>query len=300
MPMSPRLLRPRQTIHPEAADWASRVRANGSSVSGTTLVAVSKFCKAIDAAGIRGRFYRLSLMCGGTSGTAVGLNSALVPLYRGPSLGGTQFGGTTDTNAGNLFVGSNYNETGPSGGLLGNGSTQYLDTGIAPSNLPSYTSAHISVYHSQPSGASQTRAWIACRDTSTASIVYLSNGMFNPQSAVFGQYMSNATANYNTGGSQTGAAGGLRVLSRTAVDRMDNYYGDVSQANSTSNISGGIAGVTSTRPFFVFANNNQGTADSFMNGRVMAYSIGLGLSQPQVAAYNAAMQAFQTALQRNV
>ena len=298
MGMNPRLLRPRQNLHPEAASWAARVIANGGSV-GSSLPAVDRFCKAIDAAGIRDRFYRLNLLCGGPSGNAVGLNSALVPLYRGPSSGGTQFGGTTDTNAGNLFVGSNYNETGASGGLLGNGSTQYLDTGIAPSNLPSYTSAHMAVYHSQPSGTTQTRAWIACRDTAAASAVYLSNGMFST-SAVFGQYMSNATANFNTGGSQTGAAGGLRVLSRTASNRLDNYYGDVSQANSTTDITGGIAGVTSTRPFFVFANNNQGTADSFMNGRIMAYSIGIGLSQSQVAAYNAAMQAFHTALQRNV
>lgn len=119
-------------------------------------------------------------------------------------------------------------------------------------------------------------------------------------SAVFGQYMSNATANFNTGGSQTGAAGGFRVLSRTAADRLDNYYNAVSQANSTANITGGIAGVTSTRPFFIFANNNQGTADQVMNGRIMGYSLGLGLSQPQVDAYNAAMLAFQASLTRNV
>ena len=112
--------------------------------------------------------------------------------------------------------------------------------------------------------------------------------------------MSNATANFNTGGSQTGAAGGFRVLSRTAVNRIDNYHNAVSQANSTSDISGGLAGVTSTRPFFIFANNNVGTADSFMNGRLMGYSIGLGLSQAQVDVYNAAMQTFQTAMGRTV
>jgi hypothetical protein len=64
MPMNPRLLRPRSTIHPEAADWANRVRANGGSVSGSTLTAVSRFCASISAAGIRDRFYRLNLFCG--------------------------------------------------------------------------------------------------------------------------------------------------------------------------------------------------------------------------------------------
>lgn len=37
-----------------------------------------------------------------------------------------------------------------------------------------------------------------------------------------------------------------------------------------------------------------------MNGRIMAYSVGVGLSQPQVQAYSTIMQAFQTALFRNL
>ena len=83
MSMSPRLLRPRQTLHPEAASWASRVVANGGTVSGT-ISAVDKFCKAIASAGIRDRFSRMGIFAGSN------LNAALVPLYRGPSLGGTQ------------------------------------------------------------------------------------------------------------------------------------------------------------------------------------------------------------------
>jgi len=282
-----------QVSNADANDWVNRVYANGGTVSASTAAAVNQFCNAIDAeSGLRDRFYRLNLFAG------TGLNACFVPLYRGTSLGGTQFGNTIDTNTG-PFISGDYTETGASGGLTGNGTTKYLDTGLAPSNLPSYISAHNAVYHSQPSGGDQTRAWIGCRDTATASQIYLSNGIFST-SAVFGQYMASATANFNTGGSQTGAAGGFRVLSRTAVDRLDNYYNAVSQANSTLDISGGIAGVTSARPFFIFANNNQGTADSFINGRVMAYSLGLGLSQSQVDAYTAAMLALQTALGRNV
>jgi hypothetical protein len=75
MAMSPTLLRPRATVHPEAAAWAARVVANGGTV-GNSLAAVSKFCAAIASAGIRDRFYRLNLFCGSN------LNAALVPLYR--------------------------------------------------------------------------------------------------------------------------------------------------------------------------------------------------------------------------
>lgn len=66
MPMSPRLLRPRAGggFHPEAQDWRNRVITNGGTVSGSTLTAVSNFCRSIDAAGLRDRFYRLNLFCG--------------------------------------------------------------------------------------------------------------------------------------------------------------------------------------------------------------------------------------------
>jgi hypothetical protein len=73
----------------DAADWIRRVQANDGAVSTATANAVTDFCNAIDAAGIRDRFYRLNGFCG------TGLNACLVPLYRGPSLSGTQYGNAT-------------------------------------------------------------------------------------------------------------------------------------------------------------------------------------------------------------
>ena len=83
MAMNPRLLRPTASrrLNPEAQDWINRVYANGGTVSQSTASAVSTMCDAIDAAGIRDRFYRLNLFCGDN------LNAALVPLYRGPKRG---------------------------------------------------------------------------------------------------------------------------------------------------------------------------------------------------------------------
>ncbi len=101
----------------DAADWIKRVEANSGSVSTATANAVTNFCNAIDAAGIRGKFYRLNLFCG------TGLNACLVPLYRGPSLSGTQYGNATETNNG-PFVSGDYVETGTGGGLLGNGTSK--------------------------------------------------------------------------------------------------------------------------------------------------------------------------------
>ena len=135
MAMSPRLLRPIASgVHPEAAAWRSAVVANGGSVSASTVKAVSAFCAAINAAGIRDRFYRLSLMCGDSD---VSLVAVRTPLYRGPSLGGTQYGNALDTN--NNFVQGDYAETGATGGLKGNGSSKYLDTGLQSDAPVSYT-----------------------------------------------------------------------------------------------------------------------------------------------------------------
>jgi hypothetical protein len=83
---------PEQFFHPEAQVWRARVLANGGTFKASTLAAVSRFCFAIDAAGIRDRFYRLNLFCGDN------LQACLVPLYRGPTSGGTQYGTPTDIN----------------------------------------------------------------------------------------------------------------------------------------------------------------------------------------------------------
>ena len=69
MPMNARLLRPIASgVHPEAAAWRSAVVANGGSVSASTLKAVADFCKAIDAAGIRDKLYRVNLRGLGITG----------------------------------------------------------------------------------------------------------------------------------------------------------------------------------------------------------------------------------------
>lgn len=102
----------------EASNWLSRVSSNAGSVSDLTRLAIHWFCNQIDDNNLRDRFYRLNLFCGNN------LNSALVPLYRGQSLNGTQFGNTIDTN--NNFTNVNYN---PSQGLRNSGSS-WLDTGL--------------------------------------------------------------------------------------------------------------------------------------------------------------------------
>ena len=277
MSMSPRLLRPRATVHPEAAAWAARVVANGGSVSGSTLSAVSKFCAAIASAGIRDRFYRLNLFCGSFQG-------AFVPLFRGPSLGGTQYGGATDTNVGPFVgVGTDYAETGASGGLTGNGTSKYLDTGFSMDTLPSTVSGHASVYCPNRS------ARIAFTGMIGVGVTGATGFGISTDTSVYGIWGAIASVINSTNG--------MLLVSRESGSLLTTYANATSIATNTTTVTPAAIG----RNAAVFANSSTPTVvDNFDSRRYCGYSIGLGMTAAQVSAYYTAMQAFQTALTRNV
>lgn len=285
MSMSPRLLRPRQTLHPEAAAWKTAVVANGGSVSGTTLSAVDKFCKAIASAGIRDRFYRLNLFCG------TGLNACLVPLYRGQSLGGTQYGNATDTNTG-PFVSGDYVETGASGGLVGNGTSKYLNTGLPQSTIP-LTNLHLSA---------------SLRDGETT---------YSGENTLIGHYNSTQTDFVSlrqaiTTGAREFLAGsfGSSITSAAASSTEPHVMGVRSGLTATNLYRAGVSvsssavsvGSVSTSglPYFVFARNNSGTPNNYTSARLRMYSIGTAMDGTAALAFSNAVAAFNTALGRNV
>lgn len=273
MPMSARLLRPRASgFHPEAQAWQNAVIANGGTVSGTTLTAVSKFCLSIDAAGLRDRFYRLNLFCGGN------LSAALVPLYRAPSRTGTQFGNTTDTNNG-PFVSGDYTE---SGGLVGNGTSKFLNTGMNLSELPSIATGHLSVF--KGAGSTAGRVLIGCR-ISGSTHYYRYDLVFGANRGLWGNVVI-ASASANTVKAHA-------IVSRTSSTALTVYHDGVSAATSSDSSTPSLPG----REVYVFAEND-GVAGSFWPHALYAYSIGLSLTAAQAASYNTAIQAFATALSR--
>lgn len=286
MPLSPRTLRPRSTLHPEATAWRTAVIANGGSVSAGTFSAVQKFCKAIDAAGIRNRFYRLNLFAG------TGLAAALVPLYRGPAYGGTTYGNATDTN--NNFVSGDYAETGASGGLIGNGTSKYLFTGLTTSALPQIATGHLSVYAATYPTAS-IYGLITSWGSGYGDPLYVLEANRNGA----GQLLQAWGNNFPAVNVSSGAGTGLLMTTRTGGTSLKAYRNG-SQIGSTSTTSVTPA-ANNGGGFGVFANAPQvGTAANYFPGRMGGYSIGAGMSDTEAAAYHAAMQAFQTALGRNV
>jgi hypothetical protein len=288
MPMSPRLLRPRTGgLHPEAAGWRARVIANGGTVSASTFAAVEAFCRAVDTAGIRSRFFRMNLFAGNS------LASALVPLYRGPTRTGTQFGNTTDTNFN--FVAGDYTETGSTAGLKSDGSTKYLNTGFkAPAASLSATSFHLSCYvqGAETGGSSRIFMGNATNQAGvnlTTAIGWVSAG------AVSSGVIADTT--FPNGGS-TDRQGLL--LAATNGSRESTYYNNATSVVSQTSTQVDFETGTGDE-FTIAARNFVGTIQLYsLNKRFRAYSLGAGMSASQVSAFNTAMQAFQTALTRNV
>ena len=83
----------------------------------------------------------------------------------------------------------------------------------------------------------------------------------------------------------------------SAVSKSDRrWFLNGVQSGSTQTTS--PASQLPDRPIFVFANNNAGTPGNYNSGRISTYSIGLGMTAAQVAAYNTALAAFRAALGR--
>jgi len=290
MPMNPRLLRPIASgVHPEAAAWRSAVVGNGGSVSASTMKAVSKFCADIDAAGIRDRFYRLNLFCG------TGLSACLVPLYRGASLGGTQYGNTTDTNNGPFVSGDYAENVGLSKAVS---TTKHLDTGLATSALPAgvISSGHLSAAHGPlTQGGDSDPTLIGAHNGATErkslSQSFRSATAGNEQGR-WGKTVNVAATDGAVGLSKPSA---FLLVQRTSATNLELWRNNSLVATNTTSATG-IAGITFS--MLVFGLNASGTHSGVDALNMRHYSIGDDMTSAQIGAFYTALQTFNTALGR--
>lgn len=282
MGMNNRLLRPRQTIHAEAADWANRVRTNGGTVSGSTLSAVDKFVKSIHQNGLRSKLVRVNLMCGSN------LNAVLVPLFRATSRTGTQLGNATDTN--DNFTNDHYAEN---SGLVGNASNRRLATGLARSSVSADASLHMGVFlHSRDTN--QFRQYIRFSAAATGFSQGGLDSRANPAKVVFQN--SAAASTGETG--EADHAGGDFVVGCTSgagagLSRL--YVNGTSAATGTGvNSSAVNAGIA----LFARQNASNSAWDLHSNARIGGYTIGLNLDDTESSAYATIWDTFLKALGR--
>lgn len=282
------------TLHPDAAAWATAVINNSGTFSTTTLRAVSDFAADIERAALRDRFARLNLVCGSD------LKAAVVPLYRGASLTGTQYGNTVDTNSGSpsLFVSGDYAEN---AGLTGNGSTggKYLNPGTPGALKGDWTTHHfgVDIASAYPDGttryqigaqfnegATSPRGWYAIWGTSTTRTAM--SGMLT---------RTGMTTSSN-----------LKMVIRTATNDM-KLFEDNTQVGSTQSGTD-TATQQAACGFCIMAlgyqNVSGGVPTTVVNGYAAAtgtlrgYTIGESMDATQRGAFVSAWVAFQTKLGR--
>jgi hypothetical protein len=287
MGMNGRLLRPKASgSHPEALAWRDAVVANSGTVSASTLAAVTTFCRRIDSAGIRDRFFRLNLFAG------TGLPAALVPLFRGQSRTGTQYGNTTDTNQN--FVSGDYSE---SGGLTSNSaSSKALSTGVMPmeSGSPLFNYGHYFA-HVIALPAARSSVMGVRKDPAPAN-----RHAFQLDST--GQLWGDWCHQNRWNGSASGVSAGKTIILQAAqvANAMQVY------ASGSLTLSGAIGTFTGTASqgaaiFAVRGDLGSGfVTTDFSSTTIGAYSIGLDFTAAQALAYHTAYAALAAALGRTI
>jgi hypothetical protein len=229
---------------PDAAVYVAAVEAaDGQSLETATRVAIHSFVKGCKNDGIWPAIKASCILSGART-----LAGALVPLV-----------GTAPTNVGGLFVSGDYNRK---TGLVGDGSTKYLDSNRAGNTDPQ-NNCHLATYISTVSGsnfqigngASTGRSNIAAGSvrsrnaTVTTLVLSANNAIANPiASNSFSGISRSSSANF---------------VARANAD--SNTYTVVSEASATEN-------------YFIFASNNAGSALFPGAHRLAFYSIGESLN----------------------
>lgn len=273
------------SINAEALNWIRLSEGyNNVKISATTAKALSDFCNSIESANLRNKFYRLNLFCGPTLGTA------LVPLYKGPSFSGTQFGNFFETSFN--FTDSSYSEL----GLLGNGTSSYLDPGILTSTMNSlYPNIHFAVYGNNS-------------PTANKSFILTGSGSGGSNYALVGpwtttQWVHHIAGEWNNGGIFENIVSrfGMKIISRTATNLVKLYSNGSYVDQSTTTVSSSPPAIPATQTIKLFANQIQSSSpSSFIDLRSCGYSMGAGMTDSEASAYYTIMQTFQTALGRQV
>jgi hypothetical protein len=252
---------------------------NGGSASSGTLSAMNTFCNSINSAGLRDKFYRLNLFCGNN------LTSCLLPIYFGQRWNSFPYGFANGDRNFNFITGD-YTESGASGGLLGDGSTKYLDTGVTISQIG--TIGHVSCYHKGVMSTSGANVLIRGSDGNNGIGIDINAGI----NLIRGFWSPANTASFATN------SGGHYLVTRTSSTSMVLYTnGATSRGDSTNTTS--VSFPISSWTLYVFALNNVGVASSLCPTRIQGYSIGTEMTQSEANSFYTIMQTFQTALGRN-
>lgn len=173
-----------------------------------------------------------------------------------------------------------------SNGITPNGTNGFADTFYTPSTSGSQNDQHISVY-------SRTSGGRNCKDLGTLSTG--SNQLTLDLRSAANEFTSAVNSSDDLTVGLFGTAAGLFLSSRT-VSTEFKIFRNGSLAKTPLVASGG----RSTRKAYISALNNNGTAQQFSDRNLAWASIGTGLSDTDAANLYTVVQAYETALSRQV
>jgi hypothetical protein len=254
---------------PETIDFLNRIAANGGTISNNSMILADNFVRGLFNNGLWHKMLEIGLFIGGN------LNAALVKL-KYP-------GGGQSTLANNNFVAGDYVETGASGGLLGNGSTKFLNTGTTPAQ--SGPAGHAAFYQREDFDAGVIRS--LCSSYNTVDL-------FGLKRASGGSMNGGTWGKYDMAIEVQTPLKGFYLVSRLAADNLRLYRDGLQIAQ---NITPSTAD-PHTQPFYLWSSNNNGAAAEFLNCRGSFYSLGQSLTATETATYYTQVQTLQTALTR--
>ena len=255
----------------ETVSYYNRLVANGGTISDASLNAVEKFVQDCKNSMVWDKLIEVGPFAGNN------LNAALVKLV----FPGGGSGVLTNVN----FVAGDYNESGASGGLNGDGTTKYLNTGLnAQATLPD--NAHVSFYLRDDVSATGNRALIGAL---SGTDQYWLGALTNAQTNIRLGQTATATLAQNM-------SKGFYIGSRTAANALKLYRNGVSAGTDATPVAHSKPNVN----VYLFAFNTAGTAGAFLPGRGSFYSIGQGLSDVEAAGLNDAVRTLQRNLNREV
>lgn len=274
----PFVVLPATTLDPDALNWQTNIVAVGSSVSASTLLAASNFAIAAKA---HNYWSKLIIVC-----PIAGTNEVSARRY-------LKYPGTI-TNALSVGTVMTYNETGASGGIVGNGTSSYWNTQYNPSSAGASVSSFSLWGYANTTSAAGTSRFIlhnsAVDFTNATTLGWVLTG--TTETGNVAAQTVPATPQYATG-TTTARTGFLGV--NVNGSRAMQYYVNGSSVGGTTNATGAFSNFN----LHLLAQSAGGVASGFSTRRISFFVISTGLDSTDISNLYTDVLAFQTALSRN-
>lgn len=284
----PRKSPPGGGIDSEVLNWVSRVRALGGSVSNPTKQAASTFMKAIKAAGLRSKIWRLNLYAGTSGGALENIREVLIKDR--PTA-------TDGRDVNNGFINSDYSEATGMAKATNPGAGAFLDTQLSPFNDfgGNTTDLHTAVYCRSNLNESNNSFIGSLNAGVGATSIYLTLRITLAGNNSYGLLIGDAAGSFPQAADANTL--GFYQVCRTSSTNCVMYKNGAVFATATGATSGSAVGPT----LYIHAEHDSGSGATIATaGTIAGYSIGTGMNATEALAFYNAWQTFQTALGRQV